>query len=180
LENAHLFNHIQQLATQDPVTEISNRRHLFEQGQFELLRANRFKRALSVIMIDIDNFKLVNDQFGHAAGDQVLQKLAQLLRSQVREVDVVARYGGEEFTIILPETSLKMALEIADRIHRKINHIFSPENKETPHITVSIGVAENDGFLPDFASLVEHADKAMYSAKSLGRNRIEAYYPVLS
>lgn len=180
LENAHLFQHIQQLATMDSVTEISNRRHLFELGHIEFLRSNRFNRALSVIMIDIDNFKNVNDQYGHAAGDQVLSKLGKLLKAEVREVDVVARYGGEEFTVILPETSLNPAIEIAERIRRKINQTFPASSKETPHITVSVGVAEKDATNPDFDALVEFADKAMYKAKRLGRDRTEAYTPDLS
>ncbi len=124
LENTHLFQHIQQLATIDPVAEIANRRHLFDMGYLEFARANRFKRALSIIMIDIDNFKRVNDRYGHSVGDQVLGRLGKTLRAEVREVDVVGRYGGEEFTIILPETNLQTALEIAERLHRRINTIF--------------------------------------------------------
>ena len=168
LENARLFQHIQQLATIDSLTDISNRRHLFELGNLEFVRANRFRRALSVIMIDIDNFKRVNDQFGHAAGDQVLAELAKLLRAVVREVDIVGRYGGEEFTIILPETSVQQATEIAERLRIKINQTFPPDIKDTPNFTVSIGVAEYNAELPSFESLVELADKALFAAKRSG------------
>jgi diguanylate cyclase (GGDEF)-like protein len=177
LENANLFNHIQQLATIDPVSGIFNRRHLFDLGHLEFVRANRFSRTLSVIMMDIDHFKLINDRFGHAVGDYVLSKLAKILRGEVREVDVVGRYGGEEFTVILPETRLSTALDVAERLRRKINSTFQTGEPNSPQITVSIGVAEKSPDLENFSSLVELADRAMYAAKSAGRDRVEPYIP---
>jgi diguanylate cyclase (GGDEF)-like protein len=173
IDNAHLFTHIQQLATSDPLTNISNRRHLFDLGRQEFLRAKRFKHNLSVIMMDIDHFKLVNDRFGHAAGDHVLCQLAKLIRSEVREVDIVGRYGGEEFTLILPETGLKKASEVAERLRQIINQIFDSTDQSSPQITVSIGVAGLDADTPDFDALVNQSDKALYKAKESGRNRVE-------
>ena len=173
IDNAHLFAHIQQLATTDPLTEISNRRHLFDQGHLEFLRARRFEHALSVIMMDIDHFKLVNDRFGHAAGDNVLRQLAKLICTEVREVDIVGRYGGEEFTIILPETRLDLASIAAERLRQKINQIFYSTDQTIPKITVSIGVATLDVNTPDFEALVDQSDKALYKAKESGRNRVE-------
>jgi diguanylate cyclase (GGDEF)-like protein len=177
IDNARLFTHIQLLATTDPLTEISNRRHLFDLGRQEFIRARRFKHDLSVIMMDIDNFKLVNDRFGHAAGDRVLSQLAKLIRSEVREVDIVGRYGGEEFTLILPETTLGVASDVAERLRQTINHTFYSAEQTTPQITVSIGVAALDADTPDFEALVNQSDIALYKAKESGRNRVEIIPP---
>ncbi len=177
IDNSRLFAHIQQLATIDPVTEIFNRRHLFDLGRLEFLRARRFKRSLSAIMMDIDHFKLVNDRYGHAMGDYVLLKLGKLLCSEIREVDVVGRYGGEEFTIILPETNQNIAYEIAERLRLKINAAFDGSDQSIPRITVSIGLSETDDTVADFAALIQRADLAMYSAKEAGRDRVEIYHP---
>ena len=172
IENARLFSRIQQLAITDPLTGVMNRRQLFEMGRLEFLRAIRFKHALSVIMMDIDHFKLVNDHLGHAAGDVVLCRLAKLVRTEVRAIDLVGRYGGEEFTLVLPETSLAMAGEVAERLRKKINTIFSTANKTLPQITVSIGVASLEPDSRDFEDLVNRADQALYAAKDCGRDRV--------
>jgi diguanylate cyclase (GGDEF)-like protein len=177
IDNARLFTHIQQLATTDPLTDISNRRYLFDLGRQEFLRSKRFNHALSVIMMDIDHFKLVNDRFGHAAGDRVLCQLAKMMRSEVREVDIVGRYGGEEFTLILPETPLGLAGEVAERLRQKINHTFYSTDQTTPQITVSIGVACLEADTPDFEALVDKSDMALYAAKEAGRNRVEIIQP---
>jgi diguanylate cyclase (GGDEF)-like protein len=173
IDNASMFFNIQQLATTDSVTGLFNRRHLFDLGRQEFLRAKRFNRSLSVIMMDIDHFKLVNDRYGHATGDQVLLKLGRLIQSEIREVDVVGRYGGEEFTIILPETSLHKAFDVAERLRRKINKTFYSVDHSTPEITVSIGVATIEADTQDFNELVNDSDVALYAAKEAGRNRVE-------
>ncbi|MBN1148166.1 MAG: diguanylate cyclase, partial [Anaerolineales bacterium] len=172
LDNASLFRRIQQLAITDTLTGIFNRRHLFALGQREFLRAKRLSHSLSVIMLDIDHFKQVNDSYGHAAGDHVLHRLAQLLRSAIREIDIIGRYGGEEFTIILPETNLFTAQEIAERLREHVNETFQGADSNPISITVSIGVAEIQEDIPDFTALVAQADTAMYSAKQEGRNRV--------
>lgn len=173
IDNASLFFHIQQLATTDSVTGIYNRRHLFDLGRQEFLRARRFNRPLSAIMIDIDHFKKVNDRYGHATGDQVLLKLGRLIRSEIREVDIAGRYGGEEFTIVLPETPLPKAYDVAERLRRKINKTFHSADHSTPEISVSIGVATIQANTQDFSELVNDADMALYAAKAAGRNRVE-------
>jgi diguanylate cyclase (GGDEF)-like protein len=181
LDNARLFIHTQQLAITDPLTEIINRRHLFDSGQREYNRARRFGRPLSVIMIDIDHFKQVNDGYGHAAGDEVLYRLAQFVKSNIRDIDLLGRYGGEEFTIILPETELEAAFVTAERLRKGLPENFRQFSLQTASdegpttITASIGVATLDGDTPSFSAIVNHADAALYQAKNNGRNRVEIY-----
>jgi diguanylate cyclase (GGDEF)-like protein len=170
LDNATLFQSVQTLAITDPLTGVHNRRHLFELGQHEFQRAKRFKRPLSVLMVDIDRFKRINDQFGHAAGDAVLLRLSSLLKTSVREFDIVGRYGGEEFVIILPETSPSATYEVAERLRLLISKHF--ENIDIPLITVSIGAASSLPETADLDSLIHFADIAMYTAKKSGGNRV--------
>jgi len=172
LENHRLFKEVKSLAITDSLTEINNRRQLFALGQREFSRAARFGRPLSVVMIDIDHFKKVNDTFGHAAGDRVLRHLAQVLKQNVREIDVLGRYGGEEFVVVLPETELSVAYSMADRVRRKVFNAFSTPEFEDMQISVSIGVAEMRPDTPDLAAVIERADQALYQAKGSGRNRV--------
>jgi diguanylate cyclase (GGDEF)-like protein len=171
LDNASLFQSIQQLAITDSLTGIFNRRHLFELGQREFQRAKRFKRPLSVLMIDIDRFKSVNDRFSHSIGDAVLKQLADLLKNSLREFDIVGRYGGEEFVIVLPETGLTAAVEIAERLRLQINTTF--KTSSLPPITVSIGAASIQADTPDLETLIHYADNAMYQAKNSGGDQVE-------
>ncbi len=175
LENASLFQHIQQLAITDPLTGIFNRRHLFELGEREFLRARRFNRALAVTMIDIDHFKITNDAFGHAVGDAVLKELCQLIKSNVREVDIIGRYGGEEFTVILPEADLAAAQDIAERLRGVVEKAFSNPHNLAPGITISLGVAVLQADTPNLENLIHAADIALYTAKNSGRNRVSTY-----
>lgn len=170
LENAGLFQNIQQLAITDPLTEVFNRRKLFELGQREFLRARRFARPLSVLMIDIDHFKSINDRFGHMTGDRVLEHLADAVRSGIREIDIVGRYGGEEFTVVLPEAALETSVEVANRLKEQVRSAFLVGS--LPQITISIGAAALNPTTADFTSLVHSADKAMYAAKNAGRDRV--------
>ena len=170
LDNAILFQGIQKLAITDPLTGVHNRRHLFELGRREFQRAKRYQRPLSAVMVDIDRFKSINDQFGHAMGDKVLLKLSGLLKNGVREFDIVGRYGGEEFVILLPETSLSATFEVAERLRILISKAF--ENTELPIVSVSMGVASSKPETPDLDALVHIADIAMYAAKKTGGNRV--------
>lgn len=170
LENAGQFQNIQHLAITDPLTEVFNRRQLFELGQREFVRARRFARPLSILMIDIDHFKLVNDRFGHLTGDRVLGHLANAVRSGIREIDIVGRYGGEEFIVVLPEADLKTAVEVAHRLQAEVRNAF--RNVSLPRTTISIGAAELREDLSSFTDLVHAADKAMYAAKDAGRDRV--------
>lgn len=160
---------IMHLAIKDPLTNIYNRRHFNEELRKEIDRAARYERKLSVIILDIDHFKNVNDTFGHQTGDYVLRELAMLIGKHIRKTDIFARYGGEEFCILMPETDITGATEFADKIRSIIErHPF----KDVKQIMASFGVSEykkgDDSF-----SLIKRTDDALYIAKSKGRNRVE-------
>ncbi|MBI4041989.1 MAG: GGDEF domain-containing protein [Deltaproteobacteria bacterium] len=165
---------LRKLATTDPLTGIGNRRVLSQQLQRELSRAKRYERALSLLFIDIDYFKSLNDRYGHAVGDQMLRELAECLMSSVRRIDIIARYGGEEFVIILPETMKEHALLLADRIRRKVARYPFGQAYSIPvgTLTVSIGVASYPEDGTSATRLIAHADQALYSAKRQGRNLV--------
>jgi diguanylate cyclase (GGDEF)-like protein len=172
LDNAALFQNIQKMAITDELTGIYNRRYLFEVGRSELHRARRFKRPLSVFMLDIDHFKQVNDTFGHAIGDVVLHQFAQLLKSNIRDIDILGRYGGEEFIVILPETHLSEASAIAERLRTTIYETFQNLYRGSINLSVSIGVAEMNPNIHSLSRLIDRVDDAMYDAKKLGRDRV--------
>jgi diguanylate cyclase (GGDEF)-like protein len=157
----------------DYLTGIPNRRYFMEIAEHELARAQRYNLAFAVIMLDIDHFKHINDQFGHNAGDQVLQFLAKLMQKSLREVDSIGRIGGEEFAIILPQTDKERALELAERLHTTIAQTKIPLNdKTTVRITISMGVTVLNDQAITFETLLNQADKGLYQAKSAGRDRI--------
>ena len=172
-ERRALLDKLELQANQDYLTGLSNRRHFLEQGEMELARVQRYGEPLSAFMLDIDHFKIINDAHGHKAGDVVLQKLGLLLRETLRTVDIIGRTGGEEFAILLPETDLQRATEIAERLREIIARSdIDIEAGLTLHFTVSIGVAtlkDSDGKLD---SLLNLADKALYQAKEGGRNKV--------
>lgn len=169
-----------QLAITDPLTGIFNRRHFYQLANSELQRTCRYCRPLAVIMIDIDYFKRVNDTYGHAAGDQVLQALAGLVHEGLRAVDIFARYGGEEFIVLLPETDLRAVRLIAERLCRKVAETPLPIEPNHINITISIGAIAFAPSAQPFPSskketldqLIDLADKALYEAKKAGRNRV--------
>lgn len=172
LQNARLHAEVQQMAITDPLTNLFNRRGLNELGKREFERARRFNRALSVIMLDIDHFKQVNDQYGHETGDSALRDLSTIILRHVRDTDLVCRYGGEEFVILLPETETHFAFGTAERLRLMIaDHLFQSE--KTPfHITISLGVSTLTNRTPNLDSLIQQADRALYCAKEAGRNRV--------
>lgn len=180
IENARLYAEVQELAITDPLTGVFNRRGLFQLGEREVERALRFHDPLSVAMLDLDHFKQVNDTYGHPIGDRVLHKLAACCRMQMRNVDVLARYGGEEFILLLPETDLANATQVAERVRESIaTLVVSAEPNQsatgkTVHITVSLGVASLTPEMSNLATLIEHADHALYCAKRAGRNCVVA------
>lgn len=171
LENVGLFKHVQQLAITDPLTELFNRRQLFELGERETLRARRFGRSLSALLLDVDQFKKINDQFSHAVGDEVLRRLGRTVRQHVREIDIPGRYGGEELVVVLPEADLGSAREVAERLRDEIRKCFA--GSDLPRVTVSVGAASLQSDTPDFETLIHRADIAMYQAKQKGGNRVE-------
>lgn len=164
---------LKQLSNTDPLTRIFNRRYMMEMLTKEMQRAQRKGTHLSLVMIDIDHFKHVNDQYGHQAGDQVLVSIAALSQSAQRSYDFVARYGGEEFVLTLPETAHEDALEIAERLRLSIQaHTYSGSLKGLK-TTASMGVATYPtDFITSVPDLIREADEAMYRAKAAGRNRI--------
>jgi diguanylate cyclase (GGDEF)-like protein/PAS domain S-box-containing protein len=171
-ERTELFAAMQRLATTDSLTGLFNRRYFFEQGSVEILRAQRFSRPLSLIMLDIDGFKGVNDEYGHAVGDQVLQGLAELCRSQLRQADILARYGGEEFVFLLPESDLGRAGRVADRLCREIRKRRFDSEAGPLSISASLGVASLDPKKDmTLDELLVRADQALYQAKRAGRGR---------
>jgi two-component system cell cycle response regulator len=162
------------LAITDHLTKLYNRRGLFEIGKREIERSRRYGKSLSVIMLDIDHFKRVNDMYGHAVGDEVLCTVAERCRENIRRVDTLGRYGGEEFAILLPESSLSAACQIAERLRRCISETPIPTERAIISATVSIGVASIEDDTPDLDVLINRSDDAMYAAKRAGRNRVVA------
>ena len=162
------------LARTDPLTQLLNRRVLVERLAQEVERARRYDGKITMLMIDLDHFKRVNDQYGHLVGDDVLRDVAALLKNAVRAVDVVARYGGEEFVIVLPETPAPGALAFAERLRERIEATdFSAHPHGTFHLTTSIGMATFPGPRIDSGDdLLARADEALYRAKADGRNRV--------
>jgi diguanylate cyclase len=157
----------------DPLTGCHNRLAYRERGAIEEARWRRYGSDLSVMVVDVDRFKAVNDAFGHNAGDQALKAIAQLAGRQLREVDFFGRWGGEEFVVLLPETPLNAALAVAEKVRRTIEAFrFHAHGKRVP-VTISCGVAQlRDGDTLD--SAFERADRALYAAKNGGRNCVRS------
>ncbi len=166
----------EELANKDELTGLNNRRAFFEQSNQVFKQARRFKHPLSVLMMDIDHFKRINDNYGHAVGDKALKVISQFLHSMTREIDIVARMGGEEFAFVLPETGREEAVNLAERLRRKIESTIIVHNDKQFHVTVSFGVfsclTENE----TLDSMLTKADDALYIAKKKGRNQIKVCY----
>jgi len=165
---------LQQLATTDTLTGLATRRHMLDLAGHELARARRSGQALAVILFDIDHFKSINDRFGHETGDRVLRRVGELVRSELREVDLAARWGGEEFCVLLPDTSSHAVVDVAERLRAQLEStpMTAPDNSRLP-ITASFGVAQSRPEDDDFLRLIDAADQAMYQAKRSGRNRVQ-------
>jgi len=170
LERARLFQEVQSLALTDPLTGLQNRRSLFELGRVEFSRARRMNRPFCCMMLDVDHFKLINDNYGHSIGDQVLQELATRCKDSIRAVDLIGRYGGEELIILLPETDRETALQVAERLRFSIEKAPITVSNGEVHVTVSVGVAAKDEYTTDLETLIIRSDQAMYIAKHKGRN----------
>jgi diguanylate cyclase (GGDEF)-like protein/PAS domain S-box-containing protein len=172
LENA--FVREQQLARTDALTGIINRRYLFELAEREFDAALRYHTPLSVLMFDVDDFKHINDNFGHALGDQALSQIAQVVLAQLRSVDVFGRYGGDEFIILLPQSGNEEALVLGERIHASITSMRMNTNLGMISLTISMGIAgalHHTAQADSVEDLFQRADRALYEAKQLGRNR---------
>jgi diguanylate cyclase (GGDEF)-like protein len=152
-----------------------NRRKLFELGQREFDRSARYHTDLSVILLDLDRFKKINDSFGHHSGDRVLEGIASLISRSIRQIDLFGRYGGEEFVVLLPDTSSAEALETAERLRLLVSELNIETERGVLTVTVSLGVATLTPDVPSLANFIDQADQAMYAAKQAGRNRVAAY-----
>ena len=173
VDNAQLY----ELATKDGLTKLYIHRHFYFLLESEIKRVQRYHHVLSLLMLDIDNFKHVNDTYGHLVGDMVLKEIAATIQKTIRHVDIPARYGGEEFTIILPETAALNAVTIAERLRKKISEIeVKVDDNTIIRPTVSIGIAEYPNAADDIKDLIDWADKALYVSKENGKNCIHLYF----
>lgn len=171
-ELKHKKIELERLSITDALTGLFNRREFDRVLESEARRSARYKHPLSVAMIDIDHFKIINDTYGHQVGDEILKDIAQILLKCLRETDTVARYGGEEFIIILPETDYDIALTISDRLRESVEVADFQTQKGTLQITISVGVTSITRKAINPARLVASADEALYIAKEGGRNRV--------
>jgi len=173
-----------EISSRDSLTGLFNRRYVLDKIEIELNRALRHGTAMSLLLLDIDHFKQVNDSFGHMAGDDVLRNVGTVLKESCRVYDVPGRYGGEEFCLMLPQTGLQNTMTVAERIRSRVegNTLHVGEGKV--RITTSIGVAGIESSpeqgVNTALSLIDRADRALYSAKNLGRNRIEVWNAALT
>ncbi|MBI5943931.1 MAG: GGDEF domain-containing protein [Chloroflexi bacterium] len=160
-----------EVAQIDPLTFLLNRRTIVRELQNEVLRAERYKSALSISVMDIDHFKNVNDTYGHVAGDEVLRQVGYILRDHIRQPDVAGRYGGEEFLLLLPSSDAGAAAEQASRLCRQISEAAPLVQGHVINVTVSMGIAQFHPGVDTWDTLLNRADNAMYEAKRAGRNR---------
>ncbi len=171
IENAY-HEEIYRLTTIDGLTQVYNKRYFIETLEREIGRAQRYRRDLSLIMFDIDNFKAINDTYGHLAGDHVLKQLASVIKSRIRREDILSRYGGEEFAIVLPEIDAYNSVQFAEKIRKLIEKaVFKFEDTEIP-ITISIGVTSISPDVREPPDFIKIADANLYEAKAQGRNKV--------
>ena len=188
IENARLFDSVQQTAYTDALTSTLNRRRFYELAEIEFERAKQLKQPLAIIMLDVDDFKKFNDQYGHKVGDFVLIQVAETCKTSLRGSDIFGRLGGEEFALALPNTPLKYAIEVASRLCKSIQQLdfnqamahFDKDknlfgNNYDLKVTVSIGVAVYDETCKNLDILIDRADQAMYLAKNSGRNQVHVW-----
>ena len=177
IENARLLETTRRLSVTDELTGLHNFRHFRERFMDEFERARRYSHDLSLLMCDIDYFKNYNDANGHKAGNDVLKKLAGIMAGSVRDVDLVARYGGEEFVILLAETGKDNARVFAERLREKVEkEVFPYQEKQPSHnLTITIGIASFPLNAETSEELITRADRALYSGKKAGRNRVVSY-----
>lgn len=172
VENVRVTERLLTLSMTDPLTGILNRRYFLSQSAAELSRVRRYGFPLSVLMLDIDHFKSVNDTYGHSVGDQVIRTIAATCRSTLRLPDILARYGGEEFVITMPQTAEPEASRVAERLRQMLEEAVIEHKEGKLSVTVSIGMAQwisSDGSIED---TIDRADKALYEAKRSGRNKV--------
>lgn len=175
IENAKLFELTKKMSVTDSLTGLYNHGFFQKQLSEELERARRYGRNVSLLMIDVDRFKKINDKYGHTVGDRILQAVADMFKMYSRHVDTVARYGGEEFAIVLPETDREQAKIVAERLRKDVEkmEIYVEELEKNLKTTISIGISSYPVNAETQEELIESADKALYRAKSTGRNKVK-------
>lgn len=168
---------LMELSNTDPLTHLSNRRFLMKTLEKELQRCERSQKPMALIMVDVDHFKPVNDTYGHQQGDVVLQILADQMKAHLRDYDLAARFGGEEFALVLPETALAEAVQVAERLRVAISELRIPTEHAEIRLTISLGVATYPHpKVRTVDNLILEADRALYNAKERGRNRVETIF----
>ena len=174
LDKISLYHQTRALSITDPLSGIFNRRYFNERYDTEFMRAARYQRPLSVIMLDLDHFKKFNDTHGHLLGDKVLRMAAQVLEESIRKADILARYGGEEFVIVLPEIDQAHGRQVAEKLRRAIENAVFPKAQHQPlgRLTASLGLASFPENAQEGQTLLALADQALYEAKAGGRNQV--------
>jgi len=170
IENAY-HEEIYRLTTIDGLTQIFNKRYFLETIEREIARSHRYRRELSLVMFDIDHFKKINDSYGHPTGDQVLKRVAAILKASARKIDITARYGGEEFALVLESTDRDGAMQLAERIRQEVAQQSFESSKGAFKATLSLGIAVYPGDGRTKAELIKNSDTALYAAKHGGRNQ---------
>ncbi len=179
IETAQVYEQTRELTNKDPLTSLYNRRYFFERFEKEVERAHRYRRILSILMVDLDHFKDFNDKNGHLKGDDVLKQTASILLSQIRTSDVLARFGGDEFIILLPETDRESAIIVADKLRSSIEEssFDGEENVPGGKLTVTLGLGTYPQDSNDALLLINFADKALYLGKNKGGNTVCSHIP---
>ncbi len=172
IRNAQLYAEVQKQAITDHLTGLYNRRGFFQLAHRELDRARRFKHALSLILLDLDHFKQVNDTYGHTVGDQVIYTVAERCRKNIRHIDVIGRYGGEEFAIILPETETPTLYQVAERLRTCVAEMPVDTERGPVPVTISLGLTVATPDVRDLIALINRADEGLYAAKQMGGNAL--------
>lgn len=163
---------LHKLASVDSMTDTLARRRFFELADVEFSRSKRYSNPLSVLMLDIDHFKSVNDNYGHAAGDKILVEVSRLFKEAMRDIDFIGRIGGEEFAVCLPETPTNGAFLVAERMRQSVENETVEVEGQKISVAVSIGIAQLSAGDNDFSALLNRADQALYQAKNTGRNKV--------
>jgi len=173
----HLESKMRELAFHDELTHLLTRRAFFESANFYFKIAHRYEKKFGLLMVDLDNFKAINDKYGHLFGDSVLRTFGKLANQLKRKSDIAGRYGGEEFVFVLPDTDANGVLQYAERLHSEFGKISFEHDGEIIRFTISIGVAlfDDPANIHEIKTLIGHADHALYRAKAAGKNKIVVY-----
>lgn len=172
LRRAYLYEEVQRLAITDALCGIFSRRYVLERMEGELSRSKKFQLSFSLLMVDLDNFKQINDTYGHLAGDAALKECARIIKDNLRQVDLIGRFGGEEFVIMLTETATEKTRMVSERIRKAVESTAFKAYDEKLKITISIGASIFPEDADNLHDLIDRADSALYTAKKSGRNKV--------